>query len=90
MSYLSFFRKSVLERFWLLQEAGKLWETAQAGAITSDVFPSPPSHAVRHRGILTLHLFPVCSSSIPSHVHLPQLAEMSVGLLLGCLAASKT
>lgn len=40
MSYLSFFRKSALQRFWLLQEAGKLQETAQAGAVTSDTFSS--------------------------------------------------
>lgn len=65
MSYLSFFRKSVLGRFWLLQEAGKLWETAQAEVVTSDVFPSPPLHAARHRRsspyMLQLNLIPRAS-----------------------------
>lgn len=64
MSYLSFFRKSALQRFWLLQEAGKLQETAQAGAVTSDSFSS--FACCEAQGDPHLAPFP-CIPPAPSH-----------------------
>lgn len=58
-----FFQEICLRKVLAAPRSWEALETAQAGAVTSDVFPSPP-HATRHRGILTLHLF---YAPAPSH-----------------------